>query len=153
MVEQLTISKIKEGTVIDHISSGKSVLVLRVIGIGTHTTEPVSIAMNVPSEEMGKKDIVKVEGKFIGEEELNRIALIAPRATINLVRDFEIEKKFRVNLPETVEGILTCPNKNCISNSNEPIIRRFHVFLEGDHVAARCHYCNRKIVDMDKYIV
>ncbi|MFP4559563.1 MAG: aspartate carbamoyltransferase regulatory subunit [Archaeoglobaceae archaeon] len=152
MNEQLTISKIKEGTVIDHINSGKSVLVLKIIGIGPSTTETVSIAMNVPSAEVGKKDIVKVEGRFIGEEELNRIALIAPRATINLVRDYEIEKKFRVNLPETVEGILTCPNKNCISNSNEPIIRRFHVFLEGDRVAARCHYCRRKIVDMDKYI-
>lgn len=153
MNEQLTISKIKEGTVIDHIDSGKAVLVLRIIDIGIHTTEPVSIAMNVPSKDMEKKDIVKVEGKFISEAELNKIALIAPRATINLVRDFEITKKFKVNLPEKVEGILTCPNRNCISNSKEPIIRRFHVFLEGNHVAARCHYCNRKIVDMDEYIV
>lgn len=153
MDERLTISKIKEGTVIDHINSGKAVLVLRIIGIGPRTTEPVSMAMNVPSKEMGRKDIVKVEGKFISEEELNRIALIAPKATINLVRGFEIQKKFRVNLPKKVEGILTCPNRNCITNSNEPITRRFHVFLEGDQVIARCHYCNRKIVDMDKYIV
>jgi aspartate carbamoyltransferase regulatory subunit len=153
MGEQLTISKIKEGTVIDHINSGKALLVLKIIGIGQHTTEVVSMAMNVPSKKMGKKDIVKVENKFISEEELNRISLIAPRATINLIRDYEIHKKFRVCLPESVEGILTCPNRNCITNSREPITSRFHVFLENNQVVAKCHYCGRKIVGMDRYIV
>jgi len=153
MAEQLTITKIKEGTVIDHINSGKAVLVLRILGIGPHTQEQVSMAMNVPSKKLGKKDIVKVEGKFISEEELNKISLIAPKATINLIKDFEIQKKFRVTLPETVEGILTCPNRNCITNSREPIMRRFNISLENNQVVARCHYCNRKIIDIDRYVV
>lgn len=149
---KLTISKIKEGTVIDHISSGKSILVLRIIGIGPDTTEPVSMAMNVPSRQMDKKDIVKVEGRFISEEELNKISLISPKATINLIENYEIKKKFRVNLPEMIEGILTCPNMNCITNSNEPITSRFHIVFGKEKVVARCHYCNRKISGLDEYI-
>jgi aspartate carbamoyltransferase regulatory subunit len=151
--EQLTISKIKEGTVIDHINSGKALLVLKILGIGPESKEIVSMAMNVPSKKMGKKDIVKVEGKFISKEELNRIALIAPKATINLIKDYEISKKFKVALPNAVEGILSCPNRNCITNSKEPVTSYFHVFLENDRVVARCHYCGKRITEMDKHII
>ena len=150
---ELTISKIREGTVIDHINSGKALLVLRILGIGSQSKETVTMAMNVPSKKMGKKDIVKAESKFISEEELNRIALIAPKATINLIKDYEIRKKFKVNLPEVVEGILQCPNRNCITNSNEPIVPRFEVFLEKDNVVAKCYYCGKKITEVDRYIV
>ncbi|RLI76720.1 aspartate carbamoyltransferase regulatory subunit [Archaeoglobales archaeon] len=150
-MKQLTISKIKEGTVIDHINAGKALLVLKILGIHPDSTETVSMAMNVPSKKMGKKDIVKVEGKFINEEQLNKIALIAPKATINLIKDYEIQKKFRVVLPEFIEGIIKCPNRNCISNSNEPIIPKFHVWFDGE-VIAKCHYCNKKVQEISEYI-
>ncbi len=153
MTEQLAVSKIKEGTVIDHINAGKALLVLKILGISAGSKERVLMAMNVPSRKMGRKDIVKVEGKFIGEEELNRIALIAPKATINLIKDYEIYKKFRVVLPETVEGVLTCPNRHCITNSREPIVRRFNVSMVDDSVVVKCHYCGRKITEVDKYVV
>ena len=151
--KKLTISKIKEGTVIDHISSGKALLVLKILGIGSKTKETVSMAMNVPSKKMGRKDIVKVEGKFINKEELNRIALIAPGATINLIRDYRVDKKFKVHLPRIVEGILKCPNKSCISNcSKEPVISRFYVNLHENKVIAKCYYCSKKITEIDKYL-
>ncbi len=153
MKRELVISKIREGTVIDHISAGKALLVLRILGIGAGSKERVSMVMNVPSKKIGKKDIVKVEGKFINKDELNKIALIAPNATINLIKDYEIKKKFKVKPPEIIEGILTCPNRNCISNSNEPIKPRFHIFIEGNRVIARCYYCGKKIKDVDKFIV
>ena len=150
-MKQLTISKIKEGTVIDHINAGKALLVLKILGIYPGSGETVSMAMNVPSKKMGKKDIVKVEGKFINEEQLNKVALIAPNATINLIKDYEIQKKFRVVLPEFIEGIIRCPNRNCISNSNEPITPKFHVWFDGE-VVAKCHYCNRKVHEVSEYI-
>ena len=150
-MRQLTISKIKEGTVIDHINAGKALLVLKILGIDSNSTETVSMAMNVPSKKMGKKDIVKVEGKFINEEQLNKIALIAPKATINLIKDYEIQKKFRVVLPKFIEGIIKCPNRNCISNSNEPIVPKFHVWFD-ENVVAQCHYCNRKVKEISDYI-
>lgn len=150
-MKQLTISKIKEGTVIDHINAGKALLVLKILGICPNSMETVSMAMNVPSKKMGKKDIVKVEGKFINEEQLNKIALIAPNATINLIKDYEIQKKFKVVLPEFIEGIIKCPNRNCISNSDEPIIPKFHVWFDRE-VVAKCHYCNKKVKDISEYI-
>ncbi len=150
-MKQLTISKIKEGTVIDHINAGKALLVLKILGIHSNSTETVSMAMNVPSKKMGKKDIVKVEGKFINEEQLNKIALIAPNATINLIKDYEIQKKFKVVLPEFIEGIIKCPNRNCISNSDEPITSKFHVWFDKN-VVAQCYYCRRKVKEISEYI-
>jgi len=150
---ELVISKIREGTVIDHINAGRALLVLKILGIDEKTKETVSLAMNVPSRKMGKKDIVKVEGLFISEEKLNKIALIAPNATINLVREYRIEKKFKVRPPEIVRRILKCPNKMCISNSKEPVESLFHISLKGDEVVAKCHYCGRKITDLAKFIV
>ncbi len=151
--ERLAVSKIRCGTVIDHINAGKALLVLRILGIKPGSSERVLIAMNVPSKKMGKKDIVKVEGKYIGEEELNRIALISPNATINLIEDYRVSEKRRVELPSVVEGILTCPNRNCITNSREPIKSRFHIVKKGEEVRAVCHYCGRRICELDRYVV
>ncbi|AIY90812.1 aspartate carbamoyltransferase regulatory subunit [Geoglobus acetivorans] len=149
----LTISKIRDGTVIDHIPSGKALEVLRIIGVRSGSRERVSMAMNVESSKMGRKDIVKVEGKYIGEEELNRISLIAPEATINIIENYEIVRKFKVSLPERVEGILKCPNRNCISNDpREPVLARFRVENSGG-VVARCEYCGKKVYEIERYLV
>lgn len=152
-MKELVISKIREGTVIDHIPAGKAILVLKILGIDERTKETVSMALNVPSKKMGKKDIVKVEGLFIKEEELNKIALIAPNATINLIRDYEIEKKFKVKLPEVVKGILRCPNRMCISNSREPIASIFYIKARGNDVFAKCHYCGRRIKELAEFLL
>ncbi len=152
-MKQLVISKIKDGTVIDHINAGKAPLVLRILGIKEDSKENVSMAMNVPSKKMGRKDIVKVEGKFISEEELNKIALISPNATINLIKDYEIKKKFKVKPPEFIEGILICPNRMCISNDKrEPITSKFYIKVDENGVVAKCYYCGRKIRDIASYI-
>jgi len=146
----LTISKIRDGTVIDHIPAGKALEVLKILGIKSGSRERVSMAMNVESKKMGKKDIVKVEGKYIGEEELNRISLIAPNATINIIKDYEILRKFKVKMPKFVEGILRCPNNNCISNdSREPVTPKFEI-VDG---VARCIYCGGKIYEIEKYLI
>ena len=146
----LTISKIRDGTVIDHIPAGKALEVLKILGIKSGSRERVSMAMNVESKKMGRKDIVKVEGKYIGEEELNRISLIAPNATINIIKDYEILRKFKVKMPKFVEGILRCPNNNCISNDRrEPVTPKFEI-VDG---AARCIYCGGKIYEIEKYLI
>ena len=149
----LTISKIKDGTVIDHIPAGKALEVLKILGIKSGSGERVSMAMNVESKKMGKKDIVKVEGKYIGDEELNRISLIAPNATINIIKDYEIIRKFRVEIPRFLENILRCPNRNCISNAErEPITTRFEI-EKRDGIVARCIYCGRKIYEIENYLI
>jgi len=141
--KELKIPLIKEGTVIDHITAGNAVKVLHILGIPEKTLDSVvSVAMNVKSK-IGKKDIVKVENRELKPEEVNKIALIAPKATINIIRDYEVVKKFRVHLPDEIVGIVRCPNPNCISNAREPIQSRFRV-ISRDPIRIKCCYCERE---------
>jgi len=141
--KELKIPLIKEGTVIDHITAGNAVKVLHILGIPEKTLNSiVSVVMNVKSK-IGKKDIVKVENRELKPEEVNKIALIAPKATINIIRDYEVVKKFKVHLPDEIVGIVRCPNPNCISNTREPIQSRFRV-ISRDPIRIKCCYCERE---------
>jgi len=91
------------------------------LGITGHRSGVVSIAMNVPSKRLGIKDIVKVEGRKLDASEVDKIALLAPHATINIVKDYKVIEKKRVKLPEAVRGVVKCDNPACISNSSEPV--------------------------------
>ncbi len=142
--KEIKITPIKQGTVIDHIRKGRAMKVLKILDLIDRDIESiVSVAMNVNSS-MGKKDIVKVEGMELKNEEIDKISLIAPEATVNIVRDFEVVKKHRVGLPDKARGILKCRNQNCISNQDEPVISEFEVVAK-DPVTLRCEYCERKM--------
>jgi len=136
----LRVSKIKNGTVIDHVSSGHALDVVKILGITGRTGGIVTIAMNVPSKKHGVKDIVKVEGRELDSDEVDRIALLAPHATINIIRDYVVAEKQRVKLPKVIRGIVKCANPTCISNSEEPIQPRFYVERE-EPLLLKCHYC------------
>jgi aspartate carbamoyltransferase regulatory subunit len=141
----LKIQAIENGTVIDHIKAGQALNVLRILGITSAFRETISFVMNAPGAR-GKKDVVKIEGKELSVEELNRIALISPKATINIIRDFEVVQKNKVVLPSYVEGVVRCTNSNCISNSSEPIESKFSVFQsEEEGVYLHCLYCEHVI--------
>ena len=94
--------------------------------------------MNVPSDRLGRKDIVKVEGRELNQNEVDVLSLIAPAATINIIREFDVAEKHRVSRPAEVTGVLSCPNANCITTESEPIDSRFEVLEEG----VRCTYCD-----------
>jgi aspartate carbamoyltransferase regulatory subunit len=98
--------------------------------------------MNVPSKKIGRKDIVKIENKTLKREEVDKIALIAPHATWNVIKDFKVVKKSEIELPDMLEGILKCPNPKCITNANEPVKSKFMV-EEKEPVKLRCYYCER----------
>ncbi|KXA95713.1 aspartate carbamoyltransferase [candidate division MSBL1 archaeon SCGC-AAA259E19] len=140
--ERLRVKKIKGGTVIDHIPSGRALTVLEILNVDQETGATLSILMNVPSEKFGEKDIVKVEGRELEEEEINKIALTAPEATINVIRDYEIAEKKKVQLPDVVEGVVKCSNPECITNASEPVEPKFEV-ISKDPVSLRCKYCER----------
>jgi aspartate carbamoyltransferase regulatory subunit len=149
--KELKIPRIKDGTVIDHISAGNAVKVLHILGIPSTSSSVVSVAMNVKSK-MGKKDIVKVENREIDPSEVDKIALIAPKATINIIRDYEVKEKHRVKLPKEITGIVKCSNPTCISNSKEPVKSRFKV-LNGDPPRIQCYYCEREPEDISERII
>ena len=140
--QKLKIKKIKNGTVIDHLPAGRAYAVLKIIGIDESYTEPLSVTMNAESARVGKKDVIKIEGKTINQDETNKIALIAPHATINIIKNREVVEKRKVKLPERVERVIECANPNCITNQGEPIQTDFAI--ESDEpIRIRCKYCGR----------
>ena len=140
----LLIRPIRDGTVIDHITHGEALTVLRILGITGTTDEKLSIATNVETRISGTgglKDIVKVSNRELSKEEVDRIALIAPNATINIIRDYRVVEKIGVEIPRHLRGVIRCTNPGCISNANEPIESAFEVAPNGLH----CLYCDTVI--------
>ena len=140
------VKPINNGTVIDHIAGGQALNVLKILGISGTTGATVSVVMNVESKKLGKKDIVKVEDRELREEELNRIALIAPAASINIIRNCRVIEKRPVDLPDEIVGVVRCQNPNCISNTHEPIKSRMLVKVKNP-VLLRCLYCEQPLAN------
>jgi aspartate carbamoyltransferase regulatory subunit len=151
MKRELKVPRIKNGTVIDHITAGNAVKVLHILGIHETTSSVVSVAMNVKSK-LGKKDIVKVENRELDPYEVDKIALIAPKATINFIRDYEVVKKHKVKLPDEIIGIVSCSNPTCVSNAKEPVKSRFRV-IDEDPPRIKCYYCEREPEDISERII
>lgn len=144
----LWVSKIKEGTVIDHINGGHALDVIKILGITGHAGGIVTVAMNVPSKRLKVKDIVKVEGRKLASAEVDKIALVAPHATINIIRNYKVVEKQRVKLPKVIRGIVKCANPACVSNSNEPVQSTFYVERE-EPLFLKCHYCGYAMKKQD----
>lgn len=143
---KLRVTPIGNGTVIDHIPAGQALNVLKILGIDRTTQATISLLMNVSSHRSGRKDIVKVEDRELKEEEVNKISLIAPGATINIIRDRRVVDKYTVDMPDLIVGVLRCPNPSCISNTNEPINSRF-IVKSKNPVILRCVYCEQAIAE------
>jgi len=138
---KIKIVKITDGTVIDHIRAGSALEVLKILGITGKTGYVVSLAMNVKSSRIGKKDIVKVENRFLDSAEVARIALVAPEATINLIKNSKVIKKTRIELPETITDVMRCPNERCVTNKErEPIKSKYQV-VSRKPLQLKCLYC------------
>ena len=149
MKSELKIKAIENGTVIDHITANKSLHILKILELPDDEVINVTVAMNVSSRETGRKDIVKIENREIDHQELNQIALIAPKATINIIRNYEVVKKDKIILPEEITSIIKCTNAKCITNLvNEPITSKFNV-IESQPPVLRCHYCEKLIKNED----
>ncbi|MDO5843623.1 MAG: aspartate carbamoyltransferase regulatory subunit [Methanocorpusculum sp.] len=138
--EGIVISPIKNGTVIDHITHGEGFTVIRILGI-RNSIMNVTVASNVMSSRGGRKDIVKIENRELLKSEVDKVALVAPDATISIIRDFKVTDKKNVDVPKDVVGVIKCPNPNCITNTNEPVPSHFVEHPRG----FRCVYCDAVI--------
>lgn len=141
---QLLVRRIKDGTVIDHIDSGKALLVLRALNVTGKEGNVITVALNVPSSKLSKKDIIKVENRFLEKDETNKLALIAPKATINIIKDYKLIEKRKIQLPESIVGIFKCPNLKCITNSDEEIKTIIDI-IDKENIIPRCRYCARTL--------
>jgi len=145
--EELVVRRISDGSVIDHIPAGRALRVLKLLGITGEREGVVALVMNVPSRKLGKKDIVKVEGKELSKEEVDKISLIAPRATINIIRNYEVVEKRRVELPSRIVGILRCMNPNCVTNAPREAVKPTFTLISRDPLRMVCEYCGEYLTE------
>ena len=136
----LLVSAIEEGTVIDHITQGKALKIISLLNI-LKSDKQVTIGLNLFSQKMQRKDLIKIENRFLTEEEVQKIALFAPLATINIIRRFAIEKKMNAYLPLFAIGILVCPNRLCISRMD--VLSHFTVEEHKSEISFHCKYCEK----------
>lgn len=136
-----SLSYIKFGSVIDHIPDGQALKLLHLLGLEAYSRQ-ISIGLHMYSPSLGRKDMIKIEGKQLSPEEANKVAILAPEATISLIADYDIQRKFPVSLPDMIERVLACPNPQCITNS-EPCSTKFTVRQLRSKVLMHCHHCRR----------
>jgi len=145
---ELMVRRIKEGTVIDHIDEGKGLHVLDALRIDGKDGSLITIALNVPSGKSKKKDIIKVENKFLKDDDTNKIAVISPKATINIIKNYKLIEKRRVALPNEIDRIFQCSNPECITNSTEHIDSIMDL-IDEEGMILKCRYCAR-ILDVNE---
>ena len=138
----LIVTRIKNGTVIDHIDGGNALHVLEALEIDGKEGDVITIALNVPSGKLKKKDIIKLENKFLEEDDTNKLAVIASSCTINIIKNFQLVEKRRVSLPDQIIRIFRCSNPACITNSKEHLESVIDV-VDKDNLVLKCRYCSR----------
>ncbi|MFW9799324.1 MAG: aspartate carbamoyltransferase regulatory subunit [Candidatus Thorarchaeota archaeon] len=139
--EGIRVVKISDGTVIDHIRAGHALEVLQILGITGREDNIITLAMNISSSKIGRKDIVKLENRSLEDHEVARIALVAPDATLNLIKSGKVTKKTRVKLPDTITDVIICPNQRCVTNKErEPIAPKYEVVSQTP-TTLKCLYC------------
>lgn len=143
MKNELAVAALERGTVIDHIPSSAVFKAVKILGL-ENTPHAVTIGCNLASAKLGNKGIIKVADMEFDDATLNRIALIAPTAVINIIRDYHVVEKHPVALPDTIVGIVRCANPKCVTN-NEPMATKFDVVAREPHTLIRCRYCNHSV--------
>ena len=143
---EMQVAALCSGTAIDHIPSKQVFKVVSLLKLETLKNR-ITIGNNLDSKKMGTKGIIKIEDKFFEEEEINRIALVAPNVVLNIIRDYQVVDKKRVELPKIITDIVKCNNPKCITN-NEPMHTRFEV-IDNNKIELNCLYCGLKIQKSD----
>ncbi|ABZ75230.1 aspartate carbamoyltransferase, regulatory subunit [Shewanella halifaxensis HAW-EB4] len=144
MKKHLKVEAIEQGTVIDHIAPGQGIKILKFFEL-SKGRQRITIGLNLPTYAGEHKDLIKIENTVFDQNQANQLALFAPKATINVIENFEVVKKFKVAIPEQIAGVLICPNSNCISH-NEPVDSRFNIKQESGVVKLKCHYCEKSFI-------
>lgn len=139
--EKLSVSAIKNGTVIDHIPQGQA---LRIVHLLTLLKRQFKImtGMNLVSKKLGTKDLIKVENYVLTEAEANEVVIFAPSVTINVIENFKVSHKISTHLPDSIKAVFICPNLACITH-DEMIDSQFHISEEGKQINLTCHYCEK----------
>ena len=139
--KQLSVEAIENGTVIDRIPAGLGLTILRQFKL-LHYGTAVTVGFNLSSQTRGRKDIIKIKDVLFTEQDANRLALFAPEAVVNRIENYQVVEKMRLNLPDIINEVFTCPNANCASHI-EPVSSRFYVKRQNNETKLKCHYCEK----------
>ena len=145
----LVVSAIKNGTVIDHIPAKDLFKVITILGLD-HIENQITFGTNLDSKKLGKKSIIKISELFFRNEDINKIALVAPQAKLNIIKDYKVVEKRIVDIPDQVKAIVKCVNPKCITN-NETVETKFTV-VDKQNVKLKCYYCE-KITDRNNMVI
>lgn len=137
----LLVSAINSGTVIDHISSGQALRIIQILDLASGK-QKVTVGINLQSKSMGIKDIIKLENKRLSSEEAKQVAVFSPYATINIIENYLVEKRFKVSVPRVLKNLLRCPNSFCITN-RELMGTHFDVKKLRENIHLHCKYCEK----------
>lgn len=142
MKETLPVAAIKNGTAIDHITSGQALNIIQLLAL-TNSKYKVTIGMNLPSKLMGKKDLIKIEQRVLTEAEANEIVVFAPSATINVIENYTVIRKISTHLPHEMRDVFLCPNHACITHT-ESVATRFFIREFKKEILLGCYYCEKE---------
>ena len=147
--QELNVTGIRNGTVIDHIESAATFKVASILGV-PHEEHMVLVGANLHSKHLGAKGIIKIEDRRLTPDEVNKIALIAPNATLNIIEDYRVVEKTNLELPEQIEAIVQCHNPRCVTNQSGTgsVVSRFRV-VRSSPPELRCLYCERTMTGGD----
>lgn len=137
----LIVTAIKNGTVLDHIPAGQIYKVMDLLQLRGSSNQ-ITVGINLDSKTLGKKGIIKIADRWLEASEINRLALVAPNATINIIKDFKVTEKKVIETPKEIVGIAKCNNPKCITN-HQPIKTRFTTIEENGEISLLCHYCEK----------
>lgn len=141
MTKTLSVSAIQNGTVIDHIAEGQALKIIRLLRL-LEKKYTITVGLNLPSKRLGLKDLIKIENHNLTTEEANEITIFAPLATINIIKNFEVESKVITSLPSSITNVFICPNISCITLS-EPIESFFFIEEQGQKIKLTCKFCEK----------
>ena len=139
-IKERKVPAIKDGTVIDHIPSRETFRIMRILN-PQEFEHPISVTLNLYSKKIGKKGVIKIDNRFLTKSEVDKIAILAPKATVSIIKDYKIQNKIQVKLPKELNGIIKCSNPLCVTNKEE--VRTTFKVVREDPLEVKCHYCEK----------
>lgn len=139
--KQMVVSAIKNGTVIDHIPSKSLFKVISILKLENIDTQ-ITFGLNLESKKLGSKAIIKIADKFFEQDDINKIAILAPEAKLSIIKNYEVVEKKVLTCPEKIQGITKCFNPKCVTN-HQNITPKFSVIATEPNVRLKCEYCEK----------
>lgn len=136
----MNIDSIKNGTVIDHITAGKAMVLYNLLKLDRLDCS-VAVIQRAASTKMGQKDIIKIADTM--ELDMDILGYVDPSATINIIRDGKLVEKQNIALPERLTNVLKCKNPRCIVTTEQELPHIFKL-ADPENKVYRCLYCETK---------